>query len=123
MGNGADVGSRLLLLLGLLKPKALRADAGPTRQRSCFGPDCSVEISCSRFILKSPFSVKCMRVSFAKYMRVAISAIRPHLLQLVERLHYFPLKRLDALSFKNMTITGFLLWYSDGASDFAVAGS
>jgi hypothetical protein len=64
-----------------------------------------------------------MRVSFAKYMRVAISAIRPHLLQLVERLDYFPLKRLDALSFKNMTITGFLLWYSDGASDFAVAGS
>ena len=87
MYNGVDVGSGLLLLLAHAPALVL-------------GPDCSVEISCSRFILKSPFSVKCMRVIFAKYMRVAISAIRPHPLQLVERLNYFPLKRLDALSLK-----------------------
>ena len=44
------------------------------------------EIRCSRFFLKSPFFLDCMRVT--------VSAMLPNLPQLAERLHYFPLKRV-----------------------------
>jgi hypothetical protein len=52
-------------------------------------PECSAEISCSRFIVKSPFVVK--------WMRVTVSATPPNLPQLAKLLRYFPLKRASAL--------------------------